>query len=121
MSLQLVVVQTIIPPQVQDVAFLWVEVHEVLLSPVLQPAEFLPNSCTPIWCIECSSPFCTLHKLAEGEFHPIVQVTDEDVKQSQPLGFSLCDSPPAGLHAPRHNLGSLAVQAVFSPPPYPFT
>lgn len=84
MNLQPVMVQRIIPPQVQDVAFLWVAVHEVLLCPVVQPAEFLWNSCTPIWCIEHSSPFCTLHKLAEGELHPIAQVTDEDVKQSTP-------------------------------------
>lgn len=115
MKPQPVAVQRIIPPQVQDVAFLWVEVHEVL-CPVVQPVEFLWNSCMPIRCIEHSSPFWILHKLAEGEHHPIAQVTDEDVKQSQPLGFS----SPAGLHAPHPNLGSLAVQAVFSPPPYPF-
>ena len=70
-----------IPPQVQDFALLFAELHEVPISPFLHPVEVPPKSSTTLWCISQSSQFCTISKLAESTHCPIIQITNEDVEQ----------------------------------------
>ena len=66
-SSQPVLVAGVTPPQVQDMAFPFVEMQEVPPAPFLQHVKILLNGNTTSWCTGHSSKFCIVHKLAEGK------------------------------------------------------
>ncbi|PKU46076.1 hypothetical protein llap_3645 [Limosa lapponica baueri] len=77
-----VLVPGIVSPQVQDFTLL-VELHEVPVSPSLQPVESPLDGNVTLWHGSDSSWFCVIGKLAEDTLCPIVQVTNEEVEQEQ--------------------------------------
>jgi len=58
----------VVPAQVQDPAFAFVEPHQVPLCPTFQPVEVTLNGSTAFWCIYHTSQFVVVSKLAEGTF-----------------------------------------------------
>lgn len=48
--------------QVQEMALPFVKLHEVCISPFLQPVEVPLDSSTCIWCTSHSSQFCNISK-----------------------------------------------------------
>ncbi|KAK4818982.1 LOW QUALITY PROTEIN: hypothetical protein QYF61_022649 [Mycteria americana] len=80
-SPQNILVHGVVPPQVQDLALLLVEVHEVPVSPFLQPVEVPLDGSMTLWCISHSSQFGVIRQLAEGTLCPIIHVTTEDAEQ----------------------------------------
>lgn len=74
----------------QDFAFSLVELHEVPISPYLQPVNVPLEDSTTLWCI--SHYFLICVKLAEGMLCPIIQIINEDFKQDWtlywPLGYT---------------------------------
>ena len=77
----------------------WIQLHElrkgsagkplqVSLCPTIQPVQALMNGSTAFRCVSQSSQLCVINKLAEGGFHPFIQVVDveQDQTQHQPLG-----------------------------------
>jgi len=56
----------VVPPQVQDPALALIELHEVPLCPTLQPVQVSLNGSTACQCIQHTSQFCVISKLAEG-------------------------------------------------------
>ena len=82
--LQHVLVPGVVPLQVQDFAVLFVELHEIPLSPVLQPVQIPLDGSTATWCISRSSQYCVICKLAEVVLCPIVQVVNKDVRHYWP-------------------------------------
>jgi len=56
----------VVPPQVEDFALLVVELHEVPVSPFLQPVQAPLDGSTTLCCISSFSQFCAICKLAEG-------------------------------------------------------
>ena len=70
----------VVPHQVQDFALLLAELPEVSVSPFLQPVKLTLDGSMPLWHVH-SSQLCVIGKLAEGTLCPIVQITEEDVKQ----------------------------------------
>lgn len=82
-------VHGIIPPRVQDFAFAFVEIREIAVSPLLQPAKIFLNGSTSIWCISCFSQFCVIYKFSEGVLSPVIQVINVDVKTALAL-LSIC-------------------------------
>lgn len=48
---QPVLVPNVIPPQGQDLAFPFVDLHEILFCPLLQPVKVHLNGGIPIWCV----------------------------------------------------------------------
>ena len=71
----------VIPPQLQDFVFPFVELYEVPVGPFLQPVS---NGSTSVWSISHSFQFCIMYKLAEGAVCPNIQVINEEVKQCWP-------------------------------------
>ena len=71
---------------------LHVEPDDVPVSLFLWPVEVSQNGNKGFWCISHSSQLCVICKLAKGMLCPIIQITDEDVKQDwsqyYPLEFS---------------------------------
>ncbi|PKU44133.1 hypothetical protein llap_5545 [Limosa lapponica baueri] len=65
------------PPQVQDFVLL-VELHEVPVSPFLQPSKVPLEGSMTLWCISQSSSLGVIYKLAEGGPCPIIQISNED-------------------------------------------
>ena len=88
---QHVLVDGVVPPQVQDFALPLVEQHEAPVSPFLQLVQVPLNGSTTLWCIGPSSQFGVICKLAEGALCPIIQIINEIVQQDQsqyrPLGY----------------------------------
>lgn len=76
-SPQHIVVSGAVPPQVQDFALPLAQLHEVQVSPFLQPLD----GSTTLWWISHSSQFYVICKLAGGTLCPIIQIVNEDVKQ----------------------------------------
>jgi len=70
-------VHGVVPPQVQDPAFAFVEPHQVPLCPTLQPVQVMLNGSTAFWYTQNSSQFGVISKLAEGTLCPFIQVIDE--------------------------------------------
>jgi len=56
-------------------------VIEPQLVPSLQSLQASLNGSTAFWSVSHFSQLHIISKLAEGGFYPIIQVTDEDVKQ----------------------------------------
>ena len=65
----------------QDFAFLFVELHEVSLCPILQLGTVLLHGSTPVWCVSfiSSSQFYIISKL-----YCFIQVINEEIKQYWP-------------------------------------
>jgi len=63
-----VLIHGVVPPQVQDPAFGFVEPHQVPLCPTFQPVEVMLNGSTAFWCIYHTSQFGAISKLADGTF-----------------------------------------------------
>ena len=70
---QHILVHGVVPPQVQDLALAFVELHEVPVSPFLQLVEVTLHGSTTLWCISDSSQF-VISKLAEGILCLIIQI-----------------------------------------------
>lgn len=71
-----------LPPQGQDLTFPFALGQEIPAGQDLRPVHMPLNGSTTIWCINQSSYFCHTCKSAEGVPCPIIQVTNEDVKQA---------------------------------------
>jgi len=69
---------------VQDLAVLFVELHEVSVSPFLQPVEVPLDGITPLCCISHSSQCCITSKLAEGALCSIIQIICQEVSSIGP-------------------------------------
>ena len=77
---QHILVHGFVLPEGQDFALPLVECHEVPVSPFLQPVKVPLDGSVTLWCISHSSQFCVIHKSAECELCPIMQIIN-DVKQ----------------------------------------
>ena len=91
--------------QGQGFGFPVVEVHEVPVSPFLQPDEVPLDGSTTLCYASHPSQSGVICKLAELTLCPII--IKEDVKrgwsQHRPVGYSTSDWPPAGLCAADHH------------------
>jgi len=61
-------------PQAQDFSLIFVELHEVPVSPFLQPSMVPLDVSTTFWNVSHSSQFCITYKLAEDALCPSIQV-----------------------------------------------
>ncbi|GAB0193852.1 mitochondrial enolase superfamily member 1 [Grus japonensis] len=68
----------VVPPQVQDFAFVLVELHEVPVGSFLQPLEVALDGSMILWFINDTCQCCVISKIAEGALCPIVQIIRED-------------------------------------------
>ena len=104
----------VIPPQVQDPAFAFVEPHQVSLCPSFQPIQVRLNGSTAFRCIYHTSQNGVISKLAEGTFQIFIQVVDKEVKQGwaqyRPLGDTSSHQPSTRLSAADDNPLSSAIQ-----------
>lgn len=111
---QCVLVDGVIPPQVQDFTFSLVELHRITLCPFLQPVEVPLNGSVAISSISHSSQYhvwlCVVSALSSRFFMKVKLYWP----QYQPLGCTTSDWPPVGLHASDDNLLGPAVQLTFS-------
>ncbi|GAB0183439.1 mitochondrial enolase superfamily member 1 [Grus japonensis] len=75
--------QQLLQPEkgVQDFTLSLDKPHEVPIGPFPQPVQFPLDGSTTFWCINHSSQWCVISKLAEVAFYPIFQIIDEDVEQ----------------------------------------
>ncbi|KAK4826730.1 hypothetical protein QYF61_010983 [Mycteria americana] len=71
----------IVPPQVQDFALSLDELHEVPVSPFLQPVQVPLDVSTTLWCVSHSSQLCAISILAEDALCSIIQIINEYVEQ----------------------------------------
>ncbi|PKU34685.1 iq and aaa hypothetical protein [Limosa lapponica baueri] len=67
--------------KVQHPALVLAEFDDVPLCPTLQPVRVLLDGSTAFRCVNHPSQFCVISKLAEGTFHPFIQVIDEYIEQ----------------------------------------
>ena len=63
---QLIFVHGVIPPQVQYFALALVELHEIPVSPFLQPFKVPLDGSMTLWCISHFCHFFVISKLAGG-------------------------------------------------------
>lgn len=70
----------VISPQVQDSMFPVVELHNIPFHPFLQLIKAPVESCTAI-CLVYHPSLGLSTKLAEGVLCPIIQLSNEDIKQ----------------------------------------
>lgn len=54
---QLILMHAVIPPQVQDLAFVFVEFQNFMLCPFLQPVKILLNGSTTLWTEQFTDTF----------------------------------------------------------------
>ncbi|PKU42074.1 hypothetical protein llap_7613 [Limosa lapponica baueri] len=80
-SPQPALVHGVISPQVQHPTLAFVEIHQVPLYPTLQPVQVSLYGSTDLHRVNDPSQFCIVSKLAEGTFHPFIQVTDEYIEE----------------------------------------
>ena len=112
-------VHRVVPPQVQDSAFPFVELQEVPFCWFLQPFVVSVNGSTPSCCINHSFQFRIFWKLPEAA---LCHIVDHYVKQywprNQPLGYTNSYWHPVGLCATDHTsrLGHSASFQFFSLP-----
>ena len=66
--------------QAQDLAVGLVDLHEVLLGPLLKPVQVSQNGIPCLRYVNRITQLSVIHKLAEGALDPTVNVIDEDVK-----------------------------------------
>lgn len=78
------------PPQVQEFA-LHVEHHEVRVSSFLQFFQVPLNISTNLWCINYSSQFCIISKLAVDTLNRIFQIFNEDIQNDWTKYWSIID------------------------------
>ena len=78
---QLVLVVDVDSIQVQLV-FGFVEPPDVQLGPLLKPVLVSLDGIPSLWCVDSSSLIGVISKLAGGALNPIVNVTDEDIKEA---------------------------------------
>ena len=87
---QLVLVVKVALTQVQDLAFGFVEPHEIHLGSLLKPGQVPVDGIPSLWCVNCAPQLVVISKLTEGTFNLTVNVTGEDIKedlsQHQTLG-----------------------------------
>ncbi|PKU48778.1 serine-rich hypothetical protein [Limosa lapponica baueri] len=84
--------------KVQDPALGFVESHD--MGPLLKPVQVQKVGISSLKCVNHTTQFDVVCKLAEGALNPTVYVIDEDVEQywSQygPLRDTTCHQPPSG-------------------------
>jgi len=73
----------VVPPQPQGFVIPFAEVYEAPLSLFLQPDKVPLGGSMAFWCINHSSHFCVISKVAKGKLCPITQIVNECVKQDQ--------------------------------------
>lgn len=104
-----VLVHGIVPPQGLDVAFAFVDLHEVTISPFLQKTQIWLNGSATAWCISHYSQISIICKPDECLLWLIVQVINRDVRpcwaQIRSWGMQL-----AQFHATDHTSLSPAGQ-----------
>ena len=71
--------------QMQDLALVFVEPHDVFLGPLLEPVQVSLNGIPSLWCVDCTTQLGVISKLAESALDATVNVTDEDIKDCQSL------------------------------------
>ena len=67
--------------QVQDLELGFVEPHEVLLGPLLEPIQVSLDGISSIGCVNHTPQLGVTHKLAESRISPTVYVFDEDIQE----------------------------------------
>ncbi|KAJ7414783.1 hypothetical protein BTVI_40233 [Pitangus sulphuratus] len=83
----------IAPTQVQHLAFGFVELHEVLMGPLLKLIQ-VPLDGILFCCVNCTAQLGVTCKLAESALDPTVYVIDIDIKEHE--SQDLC---PEGHHS----------------------
>jgi len=87
--------------QVQDLALGLVEPHEVHTGPLLELVQVPLDGILSFWCVNCTTQFGVVCKLAEGALDLAVYLTDENTKQHRsqygPLRDTICHWRPSGL------------------------
>jgi len=71
----------IVVTHVQDPTFGLVESHSVGLSPLIQPVQIPLQSLHSLKQINTPTQLGITCRLTEGALHPLIQITDIDVKQ----------------------------------------
>lgn len=69
-----------IPSQMQDFVFAFVELHDIPVRPFLQPVKVPLNSSPALQCADCSPQFGVICTLVENAVCPISQVISEEIK-----------------------------------------
>lgn len=77
-----------IPPSVQDFTFSLAELHEVSISPFLQPVQVPPDGSKTVWCISHSSKFCR-QQTWRGCTLPLIQIMNRTRPRINPWGTPL--------------------------------
>lgn len=70
-----------IPSQMQEFIFPSVELHEIHVSPFIQPVKVPLKGSTTLWCVSHSSQFHIIYELAVSALCPSLWVINEDVEQ----------------------------------------
>lgn len=80
---QLVLVVEVASIQVEELALEFIELHEVLLSPLLKPVWVPLDGIPSLVCVDSTPQLSVISKLSEDAFDPTVNVIDEDSKDYQ--------------------------------------
>lgn len=70
-----------VPPQVQDFILLLIELHDVLVSLLLQPVKVPLEGSLTVWHIRHSSHIFIISRLADGALCHNIQTVNDDVRQ----------------------------------------
>ncbi|PKU30741.1 glycoprotein xg [Limosa lapponica baueri] len=68
--------------KVQDPTLAFIEPHQVLLCPALQPVQVTLDGGTALWSLSQFSQFGIISELAEDTLCPLVQVIGKYVEQN---------------------------------------
>ena len=79
----------LVPPKVQYLAFPLVELHEVPVGPLPQPADASLNGSTTLWRISYSSQFHVISKLSATSCRPLMKMLDRPGPSVDPWGTIL--------------------------------
>lgn len=66
---------------VQDLTFVFVELHKVLVSPLFWPIQVFLQGGSPFPSVHFPTQFGIIGTLYQGTLHPTLQITSEDIKQ----------------------------------------
>lgn len=101
----------------QKFSVLLVELHEIPISPRLQPVQVPLDGSTPHF-------FCITFRLVEDTLCPVIHIINEDVEQNWsqylPLKYTASYCPLSRPTTTDHHPLGLAIQSAFSPSLFPY-
>jgi len=109
----------VVPSRVQDFAVLLVELHEVSVSPIIQPVKVPLGDSSTVWHISYSSQFCIINKLARvhsaSSSRSLMKMLNRTAPSIDPWAIPGNTGPQPDFVPLTSPLG-LAIQPVFIPP-----